>query len=129
MKKIILVSALFALSTALRAEELNSDVDLYKTQVSLLKSEITLIQCVAIRESLKLDSKSCDLISSQYNSFARRAKRLVESVPNTYKDKVDEYYIAKISDLIKAFPDTTDKEVLDAMINSSVSKKTQEQVI
>lgn len=129
MKKIILIIALLTLTVGIEAEELSSDVDLYKTQVSLLKAEITLAQCTSIREGLKLDSKSCELISSQYDSFARRARKLVESVPSAFKDKVDEYYIAKISDLIKAFPDTTDKEVLDAMINRNGSKKTQEQVI
>lgn len=128
--KIIIVSLGIVVCGLSRADETNSPSDLYKTQVGLLKAEITLAQCNSIRENLNLESTVCDLVSSQYNSFAVRAKRLVDSVPRVYKSKGDEYYISKISDLIKTFPDTTDKEILDAMMSKvNVKNASSEQLI
>jgi hypothetical protein len=73
--KIIIVSFGIIVCGLSRADENNSPSNLYKTQVGLLKAEITLAQCNSIRENLNLESTVCDLVSSQYNSFAVRAKR------------------------------------------------------
>jgi len=128
--KILITGFCLIASSLGMADEATFSSDLYKVQVGLLKAEITLAQCNSIKENLNLESKVCDLVSSQYNSFAFRAKRLVDSVPRIYKTRGDEYYVSKISDLINAFPDTTDKEILDAMMGKVLEKdSSKEQLI
>ena len=129
MKKLLLISLALTPFTFLHADEYSTESSLYKIQVAFLEAGISLNQCVAIKDKMQFDLKACDLIASQYNSFGSRAKKLVESVPKNFKDKTDEYYISKISDLIKAFPDTTDKEVLDAMMSKKECKQNSEQLI
>ncbi len=130
MKINLIAIYLLTISLKASASTVSNEQNLkYKTQVAFLESGISLEQCNDIRERLELDSKSCELVSSQYKSFEGRAKRLVDSVPKIYRNKEDRFYIMSISNLIKAFPDTTDKEVLDSMMNIRNCKQTSDNII
>lgn len=130
MKKIILSTFLLFLGLNVKAEESNlADLD-YKTQVAFLESGIFLDQCNIIKNKMGLDEKSCDLLDSQYKVIRKRAEKLVNSVPRMYRQQSsDEYQILKISDLIKAYPDTTDKEILEALMDKAPTKQINYNVI
>lgn len=89
-----------------------------QTQTALLRSGITLEQCRIIVKELVLDPFSCKLLSNELEPYINKAREIFTKIPSGYgsknKPEQNEKIIEKIAELIKSYPETTEKEIIDA---------------
>jgi hypothetical protein len=124
MKKILVTITLAGLTASCSGSEMSNDQSpKYKIQVTFLESGVTLEQCNGIREKLDLEPSACDLISSQYSKYEMRAKRIIANLPKDFREKNTKIDLKKMTNLFMDFPDTSDKEVVDALMNKDECKK------
>lgn len=116
MKSIILS---FLYLTIAGCSTIPSSAKIHKIQLGLLKSGITTQQCKAIVNELDLEPISCQLIIQQYEPFIKKATDIITKVPNKYKNNPDHEYIEKVSVILKEFPTTTEKEIIDTFVVES----------
>lgn len=110
---------LICISVSCFADQLsNEQLTTDTTQRTLLESGINLEECIFLKEKLRMDVDSCDLLKAHYVPFMFRAMEIKNKLPEIMRIGPKQASVEKIANILKEFPETTNKEMYDMLMDT-----------